>query len=327
MNEELRESLESELGQEFDWQELEKGLNTIYLLSSEGEEYVLKVHTNPKNKVPWFRAEPRIYEKVSDETDIPSPEIVYKDLSGESYRDLFYVMEKLDGENPQNIRGELGQEELEEVIHRFGRILGEVHKVQITDEYGIIGYSGGVFGPPDSAEQWNWALEGSMSSWKEITEDEWGDPPEIEFDSGKVKERLPEKPESVLLHSDNRLDNLLVDGDNITGFLDWSHPWSGHRIYDLVKTEYLLIGRDLGEWDRDLDLEKLKEEFYSAYRDETGFERGEEFEELRQIYRYAVTLELAAGFANWGSKLDEKEHDSTREEIIDRLEAEEPKVL
>ncbi len=324
---ELREEIESELGQEFNWQELEKGLNTIYLLSAEGEEYILKVHTNPKNKIPWFRAEPRIYKRISEETNIPSPEIIYKDLTGESYRDMFYIMEKLDGQNPQHIREELGQEELEEMICQYGKILAKIHEVQITDQYGIIGYEGGVFGPPDSAEQWNWALEGSMSAWKEITEDEWEDPPEIEFNSEKVKEKIPETPESVLLHSDNRFDNLLVENGKITGFLDWSHPWSGHRLYDLVKTEYLLIERDLGEWDKDLDQEKLTVVFYSAYRQETGFEKGKRLEELRQIYRYAVTLELAAGFANWGSKLGEEEYERTKEEIVNRIEEEEPKDL
>lgn len=324
---ELKEAVETELDQDFGWEELEKGLNTIYLLSSDSDEYILKVRTNPKNKIPWFRAEPRIYEMISKETDIPSPGIVYRDLSRESYQDMFYVMEALDGENPQHIRGELGQEELEEILHQYGRVLGKTHQVQITDQYGIIGYEDGVFGPPDFAEQWNWALEGSMSAWKEITEDEWEEPPEIRFDSEKVKERLPEMPKSVLLHSDNRLDNLLVENGEITGFLDWSHPWSGHKVYDLIKTEYLMIERDLGGWDRDLNLEKLKERFYSAYRQETEFEEGENFEELRRIYRYAITLELAAGFANWGSKLSEGEYDRTREEIVNRIEEECPKDL
>ena len=321
---ELKEEVESKLGENFEWSKFDKGLNDIYKLNSGDSEYILKVHTNPKNKVQWFRAEPRIYDKISEETDIPSPEIIYQDLDGESYSDMFYIMEAMSGENPQTIKKELGQEELEEILEQYGRILGKIHEVQITDEYGIIGYENGVFGPPDSANQWNWALERSMSAWKEITEDEWENPPDIEFDSEKIKDKLPENPKSVLLHSDNRLDNLLIEGNRITGFLDWSHPWSGHRVYDLIKTEYLLIERDLGEWVKELNTEKLKEKFYSRYTHETGIQREEFDEELEQIYRYAITLELAAGFANWGSKLEGKEYERTRNEIVERLGEEKP---
>ena len=321
---ELKEEVEAELGESFEWKKLDKGLNDIYKLSSYDSVYILKVHTNPKNKIPWFKAEPRIYDKISEETDIPSPKVIYKDLSCEDYQDMFYIMESMEGENLQNIREELNQEELGEILHQFGIMLGKTHELQITDHYGIIGFEDGVFGSPDSAEQWNWAMEGSMSAWKEITTDEWEEPTEIEFDPEKVNEKLPRKPKSVLLHSDNRLDNLLVDESTITGFLDWSHPWSGHKVYDLIKTEYLLIERDLGEWDKELDTEKLKEKFYSGYKREAGDQREDLNEEIKQIYRYAITLELSAGFANWGSKLDDKEHEEMREDIIESIKEEEP---
>lgn len=317
--------IQKELGEEFEWKKLEKGLNTIYLLTSEKNQYILKIHTNPENKLEWFRAEPEIYEKISRETNVPSPEIVYKDLSERKHHDAFYVMEKLEGENPQKIKEELEKDEIENLVAQYGRILGKIHEIQISEEYGVTGFENEGFGAEDSAEQWNWALEGAMSAWQDRIEEEWENPPEIEFNPEKVKQTIPDKPEPVLIHSDNRLDNLLFREGGITGFLDWSHPWSAPREYDLIKTEIFLIERDLGG--QESDEEKLKELFYESYREEAGLDIIEISEEVRKVYRYSIALELAAGFANWGSKLDDKEHRETRQKIIERIEQERSKEL
>lgn len=321
----LKRLIQKELGEKFEWQKLEKGLNTIYILTSEKNQYVLKVHNNPENKLEWFRAEPEIYERISRETNVPSPEIVYRDLSQEEHHNAFYVMEKIEGENPQKIKEELEKTEIEILVAQYGRILGKIHEIQINEEYGITGFENGSFGAKDSAKQWNWALEGAMSAWQEKIKEEWENPPEIEFDPEKVKRIIPDKPEPVLNHSDNRLDNLLFRGDEITGFLDWSHPWSAPREYDLIKTEVFLIERDLGG--QELGEEKLKEAFYEAYREETGIDKIEISEEVRKVYRYSIVLELAAGFANWGSKLDKKEYQKTRQKITKRIEQERSKEL
>lgn len=321
----LEQLIQRELGEEFEWKKLEKGLNTIYLLSSEKNQYILKIHTNPENKLEWFRAEPRIYERIAKETNIPSPEIVYKDLSEEEHHNAFYVMEKLGGENPQKIKEELGKDEIENLVAQYGRILGKIHEIQISEEYGVTGFENGSFGAEDSAEQWNWALEGAMSAWQDRMEEEWEDPPELEFNPEKIKQIIPDKPEPVLIHSDNRLDNLLFREGGITGFLDWSHPWSAPREYDLIKTEVFLIERDLG--DQELSEERLKDLFYEAYRDETGRDEIEVSEDVRRVYRYSIALELAAGFANWGQYLDEKEYRETRQKIVERIEQEKPKDL
>jgi aminoglycoside phosphotransferase (APT) family kinase protein len=327
LNPDLRKQIESETGEEFEYKKLEQGLNTIYQLSARTQDYILKIHTNPENKIQWFKAEPRIYEKIYHELDIPSPKVIYKDLDPESFENAFYLMQKLEGKNPKQISDNLNTQDITAIVEQYGKILGKIHKLKISEEYGIIGYEDGEYGPPDSAKQWNWALEGSMSAWKDKIEEKWENPPKIKFKSEKVKHKVPSKPEPVLTHSDNRLDNLLIKNNKITGFLDWSHPWSAHRVYDLVKTEYYLIEQDIGNLEKETDKEKLKQVLYQAYREETCFQKSEQFQQIRKIYRYATALEKAAGFTNWGPKLDEQEHEEMRQKIVESLKREKPKEL
>jgi len=320
----LREEVESVLDKTFEVEELEKGLNTIYLLSSEDEKFILKVHTNPKNKAQWFRAEPEIYERISQELNIPSPNILYKDLSCESYQNMFYVMEAMEGENPEKIKKELSQENLEQILYWYGEILGKIHEISLSDGYGILGRED--CGIVADSEQWNWCLEGAMSAWKSDAEDGWEEPPEIEYDEEKVKEILPDKPEPALVHSDNRLDNILIQGNQITAFLDWSHSWSAHRYYDLARAEYLLIDHDLS-YKTPKSKQKLREKLFDGYRQNQEIREDWMKSDIRKTYRYANTLWLAAGFGNWGAKLSEKEREETREDILKRMDAEKPEFL
>ena len=326
INPELRKQLENQLGREFEWRELEDGLNTVYHLSSPENEYILKERTNPKNKVEWFRAEPQIYKAIKDNTNVPSPEVVYQDFSTEAYQNIFYVMEKMPGSNPQNMEKELTQSDLEEIILQYGKILGKLHKVKVSDKYGIQGFEDGNFTSSEPNDKWGESIEGAMSSWQDIIQEEWENPPNIEYNSDKVKEVLPEKPEPVLVHSDNRLDNILLTGTEITGFIDWSTSWTGHKYYDIVRAKYLLIEWDLSFWDQEFEEEKLEQKLIEGYRQETGFEENEKYLKIEKVYRYAATLWLGAGFANWGQNLGEEKHEEMRTEITQRIKKEQKKL-
>lgn len=326
LKDKIKEKVEKQIGG-FKSKEAEKGLNTIYILKSEKEDYILKIHTNPENKIEWFKAEPEIYKTISREIDIPSPDIVYENLNEDEFENAFYLMEKMEGQNPQQTKKDLEQQDLEQILHQFGQILGEIHKIQLTEEYGIQGYEKGKFRPPEPSEQWNWAMEGAIASWKSIINEKWDNSPEIKHDEDMIKEILPDKPAPVLVHSDNRFDNLLIQNTEITAFLDWSHPWSGHRLYDLARAEYLLTEWDLESWPQQTNTETLQEKLREGYKQKKQLPESWQESDQRQIYRYATTLWLAAGFANWGSNLEEKEHTKLRNSIIKRIKEEIPKQL
>ncbi len=312
--------VEKELGDELiAVEEIDEGLNTVYRLESEDKEYIVKVHTNEQNEITWFKAEPRIYELISDNEDVPSPEIIFKDFSEERYEDSFYVMERLPGRNPDKIKHDLSKKELLNIVRRYGQILGKIHNITSFDNYGMLSGEGDSLQTINDAEKWTWSLKGTIDAWADIVKDKWDEPVKIDTPETEIRERLPEEPDSVLIHSDNRLDNLLVDEETITGFLDWSHPRTGHNEYDLVRAEYLLIDWDLDFKDDQLK-EVLRERLYQGYKEFNSLK--EDFDDRREVYRFATTAWLAAGFANWGSKLNEKEHREMREEIIKRIREE-----
>lgn len=321
VNLELRQEVQNQLDQDFAWQRLEDGLNSVYELSSGDTEYVLKERTNPKTKIEWFRAEPRIYEAIN-KINVPSPEIIYQDFSTASYENVFYVMEKMPGSNPQQMKDDLGQEEFEEIIFQYGRMLGRLHKINLGDKYGIQGFEDGEFVSSEPNEKWSESIEEAMSSWQSTIRDEWNNPPEISYNSEKVKEVVPDKPKPVLVHDDNRLDNILLTGTDTTGFIDWSTSWAGHDQYDLLRAKYLLIEYDLRFWGKEFNERELEEKLYEGYKQEADLKIDENYRRNERVYRYASALWLASGFVNWGENLGTEEHDDMKQELTTRLKQE-----
>lgn len=319
----VNEEVEREIGEVQNYQELDDGLNTVYLLETSQGEYILKERTNENNELEWFKAEPKIY-RMLEQDDIPSPEVNYADLLRESHDNAFYIMEKLEGENPTPQREEYSNEELENIFHQYGRILGQIHENHNDFQgYGLLKSQDGELKVDDPAEKWYWAIEGSMDAWQEIIEEEWMNPPELELpDQEYLGEILPDEPEPVLTHLDNRLDNLLIQDGEITGFIDWSHPEVGHNEYDLVRAEYLLLDWDL-DFKTDEEKEQLRNKLYEGYEEVAELDR-EGFEERRKVYRYATTLWLMAGFPNWGADWSEKDKKEMEEDLKKRMETEKP---
>lgn len=283
---------------------IDEGLNSIFSLEA-SDRYILKVHTNPRNDVEWFRAEPLIYSRL-ESSEVPSPEIIYSDLSENEQKNAFFVMEEMPGVNPAGFKKEIDFQVLQKIVRRFGHILALIHANVKVDYYGMLGGFEGEIRSIESPEKWTLHIKGAMEELDQLIEDGWEEELELDFPSEEeIEDILPERPESVLLHLDNRLDNLLVDEDRITAFLDWSHPEAGHFEYDLVRAEYLLIEMDLDFLDND-EMEKLKKSLYTGYEKVRDIEY-EGFDERRSLYRKITLMWVLAGFPNWKSKLDENE--------------------
>lgn len=295
-------------------------MNTIYEFEANNRSYVVKVCTNEKNEIGWFRAEPEIYRMISEKTSVPSPNVIFKDFSEERCENCFYVMEKLPGKNPDKIKQELSRETLGKIIYQYGEILGEIHNSTSFDHYGLLeADENGHLETEDDAEKWGRSLEGKIDAWKDIIQEDWENPIEIDTPKQAIREKVPEDPGATLIHSDNRLDNLLIQNDRITGFIDWSHPATGHNEYDLARAEYLLIDWDLSQKNKEVK-DYCRKKLYEGYQETNTIKEG--FDDRKQVYRYATAVWLAAGFANWGNQFDEVKHREMREEIIERIEEE-----
>ena len=318
----LKDIVKNEFDQDLEWITVDEGLNTIYRLEAGDKSFIIKVHTNEENKIEWFTAEPKIYGLLAENTDLSSPEVIYRDFSEDKIDDSFYIMEKMPGKNPDKKKKEISDEKLNNILYQYGKILGNIHDFSPEfDDYGFLSGKKEDLNTTESADRWTWSIQGAIESWSDIVQDKWEDPVELEIPERKIRENIPAEPRAVLIHSDNRLDNLLIKGNEITGFLDWSHPRTGHSEYDLARAEYLLIDWDLDFKDVEAK-ESLRKSLYEGYKQNNTI--AEDFEERKQIYRYATTAWLAAGFANWGSNFNQEEYSEMRNNIVERIKKETP---
>lgn len=321
MNEEIGGKVESVLGESFESERVEHGLNSIYRISSGERKFILKVHTNEKLDGENFRAEPLIYDRIEEETEIPSPSVIHEELDEE--KDSFYIMEFIEGENPGTKKKELDLETLENLIFEYGRVLGEIHRELDFESFGELEGGEEELKIEREFDNWSDSLEDIFKVYRNIIEDEWSEPPPLETPNTSI-DIIPNNPDPSLIHVDNRLDNLLIEGKQIEGFIDWSFTRTGHGEYDLVRAEYLLIDYDLRFLSEDKK-DILRTALFEGYSEEVDLETDSKFEDRREIYRYATIFWLAAGFQNWGSELEEDMYQEMRQLIVDSLKKEKPK--
>lgn len=329
MEEKLQNEIRELIG-EFDYRELEEGLNTIYLIDAGKNEYVLKVHTNKSegysegyrdDQKARFRAEARIYELVVDKTGVPSPEVVHTDFSEEKVPHQFYLMEKVEGENLDARKDDLTTSELEQLLRQYGRMLGEIHSTIELDSYGLVIENDGL-NYLEEGDNWRESFRKVIENMRDITEERWESPPELSIETGKLIEELPQNPAPRLIHSDNRLENVLFSDGGITGFLDWSFTRSGDAMYDLARAEYMLIDYDLklaGLTEE--ELERFRKALIEGYSEENTVEG---YYSRRQVYRFITVLWIVAGFPKWSSDWSEERREEFRQELLERLEKEKP---
>ena len=329
VDQELKQEVENALGQQFEWSEIQEGVNDIYSLVSNGEEYVLKVHTHKhhssvsyrEDQKARFRAESKLYQLLADIEPVVSPKIVYEDFTEENHEHGFYVMEKMEGGNLEDVVENLSNDQLKQVIYQYGQILGRIHKELRFPNYGLLLSRESGLETLESFGNWRNSVANMLNNLGSLIDDRWDEKPETYVSQAEEKiDIVPEDPEAVLLHSDNRLENVLIEEDDITAFLDWSFCRSGHAMYDVVRAEYLLIDYDLDYLDSELK-DELREKLLAGYRSEN--ELSEHYlGELRQLYRYMTVLGIVAGFPKWSSDWDKERRIKFEEELKQRLSRE-----
>ena len=83
----------------------------------------------------------------------------------------------------------------------------------------------------------------------------------------------PTVPETTLVHGDFRIGNMLVDGDELTGVLDWEFARAGDPLYDLgYASTYYFAGKLIEPTERpELACSLLEREwFYDEYERRSG---------------------------------------------------------
>lgn len=114
--------------------------NAVYLVVADKKEYVLKIAPHPSISVLTYekdimRSEVFWYETMKDKTNIPIPEIYFKDFSRSLIPCDYFIMEKIDGVTLD--KAKLGEEERESIRTEIAHMISALHEIK-SDKFGYI---------------------------------------------------------------------------------------------------------------------------------------------------------------------------------------------
>ena len=292
----------------------EEGTAHVFLVTvgtpSGPREVVLKAVSEEVVSASVARSEPRFFELLTAETEIPVPEVVgfvdeHPDLPAP-----FFLAERLPGKNGSGRFENLSTAALERVLADAGRYLAELHEVGSLDRFGRVGVEAGdlaVVGDEfDPRERWaDWLLADVEDTLDGLEGGRFDDLVPALRDY--VREAIPalDGPErAAFVHWDYRLGNLLLDPETgeTTGVLDWADVVAGDPVYNLATVE----DHNVNWQTRDVVVRRrLREQLFSAYDARRSGGRPADFHERKRRYHLCNRLNAMACLPDWYANADE----------------------
>lgn len=188
---------------------------------------------------------------------VPAPAARWLDADGECFSRPTLIMERMPGSSDYHVlNGDLPLEQRLSLARDMCRLLGRVHAF----DWESAGLGDAL---PDPGEQ---AARAELERWEKVLRrDQVEAYPEIDLAVLWLRERAPTAPERVLVHSDFKPGNVLLDQSGITALLDWELAHIGDPMEDLgwmvqpLRQREHLIAR---HWQRN--------ELIGSYEHETG---------------------------------------------------------
>ena len=204
-------------------------------------------------------AEFRVYQAVRD-AGIPVPEVFWLETDPRWLERPFFVMGRLRGEaSPQALVAAEFHGHAEAIARQKVEVLARIHNL----DWSACGldFLGVPSGPDACAE-----LE--IARWETVMRAQQLEPqPVLELAIAWLRAHRPVAQRITLVHGDYRTGNFLVDGDRITGVLDWEVSHLGDPLED-VAWACLRSWR----WSGDARIGGLlpRAEFYGRYEEAGG---------------------------------------------------------
>lgn len=293
---------------------IDQGGNEVYRvtvnLPAGARERVLKVSLGGGGDL---SGEARLLRLLETETDVPVPSVVgvvddHPDLPAP-----FFLMERLDGEQPPADPAEIPIGNLTSYATDVGRYLGAIHGLDAFDGYGPIVAARDVDpveagGTRPLAREYGLTIPDSHASWEprlaataesmldRLRETRFGDlAPAIADAVAARRTRLDLPGPPVIARLDHHPANLVVDSGSraVTGLLDWGICRTTPAEYELVCAEQGFCGVASLDADR---RERVRVALADGYG-ETDDVPGGGFEDRRRLY----LLVNVTGNMNWAS--------------------------
>lgn len=297
MNEDILEDI---LRQEFPERDLSNledvsGLNKItYSVRLDSGRNLIVSWVDDQEKIEDFKIEAAVIELVDSSTSISVPEVITLNFTDERLPP-YYLMEKIDGYNPDDRFKYMPENVKKFLLKEAGRILGRVHEETNFETVGNFYHTEQGL-KLEEKEVWSDALFDSMGHHLSGLEDTvFGsiiDEAENAFENHR---HLVDDTdfEPVLVHEDFRPGNLIVKDNEIKAVIDWERALVGHSEYDLFKAERDFI-------DLKFRTEKTREKYrgclIDGYREIRELEEG--WERRREFYRFIHILQDLRVFAD-----------------------------
>ena len=168
----------------------------------------------------------RIYQLLRD-TGVPVPEVHWLETDPRWLERPFFVMDRLPGEASAQalVAGGFGGH-AEAVARQKVEILARIHSLD-WQEMGI-----DFLDLPEGADRCG---DQEIGRWETIMREQALEPqPTLELALAWLRAHRPVAQRVTLVHADYRTGNLLVDGDRITGVLDWEMVHLGDPLEDVA---------------------------------------------------------------------------------------------
>lgn len=216
--------------------------NTAYGIElSDGREVILKIAPPTGTAVMSYeknlmRAETGSMRLVSEKTDIPIPELLYTDSSHEICDSDYFFMSKLSGENYHLIFDKISEEDRKKIDFQIGDYNQKINS--------IVGEKFGYFALPEKQGTHWFTVFYSMIEL-------------LIFDAERVQVDLPVKKETILallnkdkmifdevtipklIHWDIWNGNVFVEGNKVTGLIDFERCLWGDELLEVGFRSYL----------------------------------------------------------------------------------------
>lgn len=237
----------------------------------------------------------RAYQAMKD-TGVPVPEMYWLEEDPKWLERPFFIMGRLEGQASQTaiVSGMLGCD-LEAITQQKIEILARIHSVD-WKELGLE-FLGVPDGPDGCADM-------EIDRWEKTMREQALEPlPVLEVALAWMRQHKPVAQKLTVVHGDYRTGNFLVQGNDISGILDWEMVHLGDPLEDVA---WVCVRAWRWAGDAKVGGLLMRDDFYRRYEEASGLKVDPEavrFWEVLGNFKWAVIcLTGARSFAEGRSK-------------------------
>jgi Ser/Thr protein kinase RdoA (MazF antagonist) len=282
-------------------------LHDTYFVDAAGTAAVVQFATERGGGTDSLRLGTNCYRLFRD-TSVPVPDVLSDGVETYDGRE-FVVVERLPGES---VDGQVTPARM----RAAGRALARIHACGPTfDAPGRLRFEDDepVVDPAFQPDYRAWLLGELRDNLETLREAGFDAADAVAALFDEAGDRIPTAFESVLCHDDFSPENVVFDGDEVTGVLDFDRAYAGHAARDVVKAVNAAWLQDpVADWPD-------REPFYAGYRSVRDLPAA--FDRIEPLYRVGTLVAPVAGMVELGAFSDSEAafYDDRLAEIVEVL--------